>query len=241
MRNVAVALIIIAGVLIAAYYLSPHFSERSQLNPLGEYYLKNSYLPEDSARAPEVVTAILWDYRGLDTYFETAVLFLAIISAVSVFRSAKLPFPASNLGFTGIVKTGAKLIAFITFVAAGSIAFHGHLTPGGGFQGGSILAGASILVIVAFSKKALERNGLDKSRALALRTLGLGIIIAFAFYPLLRGFHFMQNQPVYPAELFNMLVSGSISAYNLAEFLAVGAGFTIIFLLLSSPERGWKG
>jgi len=48
----------------------------------------------------------------------------------------------------------------------------------------------------------------------------------------------MQNLPVYPKELYGMLVSGSLSLFNMAEFLAVGAGFTIIFLLLSNPEGG---
>ncbi|ASJ07661.1 sodium:proton antiporter [Thermococcus pacificus] len=225
--------------LSAAYLLQSHVEDIVGVGTLGEFYLENSYLGERSAGSPEVVTSILWDYRGIDTYFETAVLFLAIISAVSVFRSFKGREFRGD-GFTEIVKMGVKLVAFTTFVASASVAFHGHITPGGGFQGGSMLAVSALLIIAGFSKKALERNGITKTRALGIRTLGLLIIVCVAVYPLLRGFHFMQNLPVYPAKVGELLVSGSLLPYNLAEFLAVGAGFTIIFLLLANPEEGWQ-
>jgi len=221
-------------IICLAYFLRSLFTSTPEISSLGKFYLQNSYLGERSAGSPEVVTSILWDYRGLDTYFETAVLFLAIISAVSVFRN--MEHREVGDGFTGITKTGIKLVAFVTFVTSASVAFHGHLTPGGGFQGGSILAAVSLLVIAGFSKGALEGNGITKDRALAIRTLGLAIITAVAFYPLLEGFNFMQNLPVYPVRIRGLLISGSLLPYNVAEFLAVGAGFTIIFLLLSLPE-----
>jgi len=229
--------IILLAVLAGAYYLSSYLAPRAELNALGEFYLRNSYFGEHSAGSPEVVTAILWDYRGLDTYFETAVLFMAIISAVSIFRN----IPSVSFhprGFTNITKTGVKIVGLITFVAAATTAFHGHITPGGGFQGGSMLAVVPLLVIVGFSKKALEKAGLNKERALVIRTIGLLTIALAAFYPLLAGGRFMQNLSIYPKELYGMLVSGSLSLFNMAEFLAVGAGFTIIFLLLSNPEGG---
>lgn len=237
MRKVITLSIIMLAVIAGAYYLSPHLPPKTELNALGEFYIRNSYFGEHSAGSPEVITAILWDYRGLDTYFETAVLFMAIIGAVSIFRN----MPSVSFhprGFTDITRTGVKIVGLITFVAAATTAFHGHITPGGGFQGGSMLAVVPLLVIVAFSKKALEKAGLTKERALVIRTIGLLTIAIVAFYPLLAGGYFMQNLPVYPKELHGMLVSGSLSLFNMAEFLAVGAGFTIIFLLLSNPEGG---
>ncbi|HDZ36087.1 MAG TPA: sodium:proton antiporter [Thermococcus sp.] len=237
MKKLITLSIILLAVLAGAYYLSSYLAPRAELNALGEFYLRNSYFGEHSAGSPEVVTAILWDYRGLDTYFETAVLFMAIISAVSIFRN----IPSVSFhprGFTNITKTGVKIVGLITFVAAATTAFHGHITPGGGFQGGSMLAVVPLLVIVGFSKKALEKAGLNKERALVIRTIGLLTIALAAFYPLLAGGRFMQNLSIYPKELYGMLVSGSLSLFNMAEFLAVGAGFTIIFLLLSNPEGG---
>lgn len=237
MKKLITLSIILLAVLAGAYYLSSYLAPRAELNALGEFYLRNSYFGEHSAGSPEVVTAILWDYRGLDTYFETAVLFMAIISAVSIFRN----MPSVSFhprGFTNITKTGVKIVGLITFVAAATTAFHGHITPGGGFQGGSMLAVVPLLVIVGFSKKALEKAGLNKERALVIRTIGLLTIALAAFYPLLAGGRFMQNLSIYPKELYGMLVSGSLSLFNMAEFLAVGAGFTIIFLLLSNPEGG---
>jgi len=229
--------IILLSVLAGAYYLSSYLTPKIELNALGEFYIRNSYFGEYSSGSPEVVTAILWDYRGLDTYFETAVLFMAIISAVSIFRS--MPNVSFHpRGFTNITKTGVKIVGLVTFVAAATTAFHGHITPGGGFQGGSMLAVVPLLVIVGFSKKTLEKNGFNKERALVIRTIGLLTIALVAFYPAFIGKYFMQNLPIYPKEIYGMLASGSLSLFNMAEFLAVGAGFTIIFLLLSNPEGG---
>ncbi|NJE47961.1 sodium:proton antiporter, partial [Thermococcus sp. GR7] len=109
-------------------------------------------------RSPEVVTSILWDYRGIDTLFETAVFFLAIIGSLTVFRLTKeqekevkteptqvepLPLP---------IRTVTKVIVAMILAVSASIALHGHLTPGGGFQGGSALAVAPLLIIAAYSK-----------------------------------------------------------------------------------------
>ena len=121
-----------------------------------------------------------------------------------------------------------------------SIALHGHLTPGGGFQGGSALAVAPLLIIAAYSKYALEESGLDKTRALILRSIGLLGIALVALVPLLNDGFIMQNQPVFPAELGGQLVGGSLIYYNFFEFLAVGAGFTAVFLLLAIPESVFK-
>ncbi|NJE47820.1 sodium:proton antiporter, partial [Thermococcus sp. GR7] len=46
--------------------------------------------------------------------------------------------------------------------------------------------------------------------------------------------------PVFPAEINGQLIGGSLIYYNFFEFLAVGAGFTAVFLLLAIPESIFK-
>ncbi|NJE08806.1 sodium:proton antiporter [Thermococcus sp. M39] len=247
MRKLIPLALILAIIFIGAYIITPKLTPQIQVRPLGEFYLENSYFGGYSAKSPEVVTAILWDYRGVDTLFETSVFFLAIIGSLTLFRlnkkqekEAKQKTEEFSGGLTLVIKSVTKIIVAMILAVSASIALHGHLTPGGGFQGGSALAVAPLLIIAAYSKYALEDHGLDKTRALILRSIGLLGIALVALVPLLNGGFIMQNQPIFPAEVGRQLVSGSLIYYNFFEFLAVGAGFTAVFLLLAIPESVFK-
>lgn len=247
MKKLIPLIIILLTIFGLAHYIAPKLPPQTELRPLGEFYLKNSYFGEYSAKSPEVVTSILWDYRGVDTLFETSVFFLAIIGSLTLFRLnkkqeewAKQKPKEFTGGLTLVIKSVTKIIVAMILAVSASIALHGHLTPGGGFQGGSALAVAPLLIIAAYSKYALEEHGLDKTRALILRSIGLLGIALTALIPLLTGGFIMQNQPIFPAEIGGQLVGGSLIYYNLFEFLAVGAGFTAVFLLLAIPEKVFK-
>ncbi len=246
MRRAAIGAIILIGiVLIAGYFLSTasFLPMQSGVRPLGKFYLQNSMFGNYSARSPEGVTSILWDYRGLDTLYETTVFFLAIIGSLTLFRLTRKEEKEVKSekirvkGLSEIVRTVTKVIAAMILAVSASIALHGHLTPGGGFQGGSALAVVPLLIIAAFSKYALEGHGLDKLRAIIIRTCGLLGILILVLIPFFMGYYLMQNQPVFPAWIAGQLTSGTLVFYNFFEFLAVGAGFTAVFLLLSIPEK----
>ncbi len=248
------------------------------IRPLGSFYLyfmaNNNVViqeiypsitrPSDFwAASTEGVTAILWDYRGLDTLFETSVFFFAIIGSVSVFRyylsspgEKKKKKPDNDVTSTRVNDQGLSLIVklitrvnFVVIIAvSASIAFHGQLTPGGGFQGGAALAVAPLLAIAALSRYFVEDVGLKKNTMLTIRTLGLLIIGLLALTPLIMGLaggnpYIMENQPKswamfigFPSFGLGVLL-GSLAFYNMAELLAVGAGFTVVFLLLTLPEE----
>ncbi len=247
MRKLLPLALILAIIFIGAYLITPKLTPQTDVRPLGKFYLENSYFGDYSAKSPEVVTSILWDYRGVDTLFETSVFFLAIIGSLTLFRlnkkqekEAKQKTEEFSGGLTLVIKSVTKIIVAMILAVSASIALHGHLTPGGGFQGGSALAVAPLLIIAAYSKYALEEHGLDKTRALILRSIGLLGIALVALVPLLSGGYIMQNQPIFPAEIGGQLVSGSLIYYNFFEFLAVGAGFTAVFLLLAIPESVFR-
>jgi hypothetical protein len=96
-------------------------------------------MPEETVYSPESVTSIVWDFRGLDTLFETMVFYLAIIGSIALARGYKLfmtrDIDWEKLGLSPIVKTVTRLTAPLIVVVAISIALHGHLTPGGGVPG----------------------------------------------------------------------------------------------------------
>lgn len=220
------------------------------------YTTLNSQYPAFTAMSPEAVTAIVWDYRGLDTLFETAVFFLAIVGALALMRGISLKTVLDNTsnknnegGLSLICKTAARLLTPLIIAVSASIALHGHLTPGGGFQGGSAAAVAPLLILVIFSVYFLLSKGISEKPMLVLRTVGLlGIYLtalAAVFIGLLTGLnaYVFQNQPKsgapigLPAQISGVLISGSLFFFNVFEYLAVAGGFTLVFILLSVPEE----
>jgi len=226
---------------------------------LASWYLfttLNPQYPVFTAMSPEAVTAIVWDYRGLDTLFETAVFFLAIIGALALMRGISLKTALNNSsnkvgngGLSLICKTAARLLTPLIIAVSASIALHGHLTPGGGFQGGSAAAVAPLLVLVIFSVYFLLSKGVSEKSMLVLRTVGLVGIYLTALAAILIGLftglnaYVFQNQPKLdapaglPAQISGALISGSLFFFNVFEYLAVAGGFTLVFILLSIPEE----
>ncbi|NQT18078.1 MAG: MnhB domain-containing protein, partial [Planctomycetes bacterium] len=54
---------------------------------------------------------------------------------------------------TPIVKTITRLILGFIVVFSASVILYGHITPGGGFAGGSMLACGFVLLLLAFGKE----------------------------------------------------------------------------------------
>jgi multicomponent Na+:H+ antiporter subunit B len=107
-----------------------------------------------NARAPEavgaanIVTSVVLAYRAIDTLGELAILFAAATAAgllLSVFPGDARQDP--DAGF--ILRHASDLLFPLLLVVGLFIIVHGHLTPGGGFQGGVILAAAFFLPLLA--------------------------------------------------------------------------------------------
>lgn len=248
--SLAMAVTIIALITTVGGGLGPLFND---VRPLAYAYLRTIFNPLNinfTAMSPEGVTSIVWDYRGVDTLFETAVFYLAIIGSVAIYRgvSEKYRGRGGDLGLSKIVKVVTKILIPINIAIAASIALHGHLTPGGGFQAGAAMAVIPMVLIVVFSRYFLLELGITKDVALVLRSVGLIGIALTVFAPVIAGVlngvnaYLMQNQakvnaPIsLPAYVGNVLISGSLILFNSAEFLAVTFGFSIVFILLAIEE-----
>ncbi|OYT40799.1 MAG: sodium:proton antiporter [Desulfurococcales archaeon ex4484_58] len=249
MKRILTILLIFVLIIVGAYIatildINP---PQKKVRPLGRLYLFESYYGKYSAKSPEVVTSIVWDYRGLDTIFEVTVFFLAIMGGLTIFRIEKrekekikdLKIKYSG-GLTIIVKIVTKLLTVMIVAVSASIALHGHLTPGGGFQGGTALAIAPLLILVAYSREVLEKHGLTYIKAVLIRSVSLLCILVIVFLPFIHGYYLLQNQPFYPVKVFGQLISGSLFFYNFFDYIAIGMGFTAIFLYLSIPEKIYR-
>ncbi len=224
---------------------------------LGEFILYNTFNIFNRrwwAGSPEAVTATLWDYRGIDTVFETTVLYAAIAGCVAlgyVRQAPKKGGRGGGEGLTVVVKAASKILFALILITSLNVALHGYVTPGGGFAGGSTFAIAPLLVIAAYSTRKILSLGFRFVRAAALRSLGLVVLGLVVLAPLLYYGFVLQNQakpgtgfPGYPAFLGPLFLGGSLLYLNLAEFLIVGMEFVlafIVFYLIDAVEAKWGG
>ena len=93
------------------------------------------------------VTNIVLGYRAFDTLGEVTVLFIAALGVSLLLGSSENFAKRSKSGF--ILKVGSKIILPIVIIVGVYIITHGHLSPGGGFQGGAMIAAALLLMAIS--------------------------------------------------------------------------------------------
>jgi len=134
-------------------------------------------------------------------------------------------------GMTVIVKKTTQLIAGIIFLYGIYIVLHGHLTPGGGFAGGIILAGSFILLILAYGSDFLNLVR-EESGSTIYENLAILIFLFLALSGLLAGAKvFFANWLPHgtPGELVS---AGFLPLYNIFVGIEVAASILTIFLAL---------
>ena len=93
------------------------------------------------------VTNIVLGYRAFDTLGEVTVLFISALGVSIIISNSNGFMTRSKSGF--ILRTGSKMILPIILIVAIYVITHGHLTPGGGFQGGAMIAAAMLLMALS--------------------------------------------------------------------------------------------
>ncbi|MEO0026143.1 MAG: MnhB domain-containing protein [candidate division WOR-3 bacterium] len=139
-------------------------------------------------------------------------------------------------GMSLIVQVMTGLLAGILLLYGGYIILHGHLTPGGGFAGGVLVAAALILVSLAFGAvEQVERRGYILSSIFESSggVLFLGLALAGYF----AADYFFRNAGLfYIGRPLELVSGGIIPLANIAIGLKVGAGLFAIFLALGASR-----
>ncbi len=168
-------LLILVGFALMILPLLREIRPATELSPLAQKYVQDG--PTELGAA-NLVTAVVVTYRGLDTLGEVAVLFIATAGIGFLLRrkEKKLGFspkrPASE-----ILQTGTDFLIPLIFLFGVYIFAHGHLTPGGGFQGGVIIASGILLLFLANSATRLNHTVLHFVESLSgAFYVGLGIL-----------------------------------------------------------------
>lgn len=127
-----------------------------------------------------IVTSIVLDYRSFDTLGEVTVLFISALGVALVLntkgRRIKLGYKPNFM-----LRVGSKALFGIILMLGFFVSTHGHLTPGGGFPGGSIIAIAFLLLYISDENYRVKINrfkileGLAGSAYVVVGLLGLVI------------------------------------------------------------------
>jgi multicomponent Na+:H+ antiporter subunit B len=195
------------------------------------YVVNSLVIPE--RHVTNAVTAVNFDIRALDTLGEEFIMFTAVVGVFLLLRRLKdeagdesktrsevIPPSSDATSALGLMLVG-PLSAFGVYIIV-----HGQLTPGGGFQGGTILAAAPLLVYLAGSferfKAVVGHHSFEIGEAIGAASYALlGVATMFA------GAAFLEN--ILPlGKVGSVLSGGMIPIIDAAVGLEVAGGFIVL-------------
>ena len=141
------------GLAVFFFQLIRSYDGKESLNETVSHYAEHG---AEEVGAANLVTAIVVTYRGLDTLGEVTILFLTA-AIVALLLKTKVNNPGRKIRKTGEILETASMLLFPLVMTLGVYVFiNGHLTPGGGFQGGAILASGLVLLLLANPLKNVQ-------------------------------------------------------------------------------------
>ena len=142
---------------------------------------------------------------------------------------------------TLIVKNISHLMIPSIFLLGVYVVAHGHLTPGGGFAGGVLIAGSFVLAVLAYGSEE-ARSQAKKWRASLGESIGIFLFWFLAILGLVEGSGFFYNMLAKrdPGRLGHLFSAGIIPLCNVAIGIEVAAALFAIFITLAILKVGEK-
>ena len=224
MRRI-ISLIILAVIAVGFIVALSQIPFGKDKIDVANYYIKKGI---EETGAVNIVTSVVLNYRGFDTLGEVTILFVAAIGLGTVlFVEKKVKEIASKSEDRSkraslILRTGSRLLFPLILLFGAYIFVHGHLTPGGGFQGGAVIASGFLLMYLAF-----PRQSIDKKSFSVVESLGGLIFVGIGLLGLVFSGYFLTN--FLPKGIPNTIFSaGIIPIIYIAVGLKIGFELTSI-------------
>jgi multicomponent Na+:H+ antiporter subunit B len=191
--------------------------------------------------AANIVTSVVLAYRGIDTMGELAILFAAATAVGLVLgrahgvltgASGEPDHTTQRVGGGFILQAGADLLFPLLLAVGFYIILHGHLTPGGGFQGGVVLAAAFVLPVLARPEQVPSHTAMAWVEGLAGMAFIVTGLAALAFD------HAFLTPLLGVGQLGALVSSGTLPILYLAVGLKVGAELASLLLRFTEEEGG---
>jgi multicomponent Na+:H+ antiporter subunit B len=215
---------VVAAVLVWGLTGLPDFGHYR-----GPYGLVLNGVAVHERHMTNVVAAVVFDYRGVDTLGEELILFAAVMGVALLLRERREDDAA---GIVDAVRSealrtvGILAVPVVVLLGLYTIA-HGYLTPGGGFQGGVVAATGLLLVYLAAEWRAFRHaaphivvESVESGGAAGYTVVGLAMLVA--------GGAFLEN--LLPLGTFGRLDStGEIAILNWCAGAEVTAAFVLLY------------
>ncbi|HBJ61285.1 MAG TPA: hypothetical protein DDY76_06080 [Opitutae bacterium] len=240
-----VPVVAVGGLLLFAAQDFPEWGDPASpasTSPVSSHFIQSTGVDTE---VPNMVTAVLADYRGFDTMFETVVVFIAGMAVLAILKSSGRRKGKREHEVEAepdlIVTNTVRLIVPVIQIFAFYVLAHGHVSPGGGFQGGVVMGASFILVALAWDLEvALARFSAEK--CILVAALGIVLYGGIGFLSMLLGGEFLDY-----AELEKVLpVSREMARYHAMLGVEIGVGFTVTAIMFAlyanlSTEGRLKG
>lgn len=233
-RAIALLLTLAVGTLFASLLVG--YVPDSELNQTARYYAERTAADIGAAN---IVTAIIVTYRGLDTLGEVTVLFIsaAIVGLVLAQGRAASNAPPQQprAPVSELLSTGSRVLTPLILLLGVYVFVNGHLTPGGGFQGGAIVASGMLLVLLADPLKHFSHRLIAVLESLSgLLFVGIGVL------GILLAGGFLDNRLLPIGQLGELFSAGVIPIIYSLIGLKVGAEFSSMLASLSETDATTK-
>jgi len=201
----------------------------------GPYGMLLNRVGADQTHATNIVAAVTFDYRGFDTLGEEFILFAAATGVALLLRAQREEEerPARDEALDRRPPQDSDAVRELCLgLVAPSVLFgiymalHGHLTPGGGFQGGVLLATSPLLMYLGGEYSGFRRLSPETLIESAEGT-GAGAYVLTGLIGLWSAAAFLENflKRGVSSELWS---SGIILLLNLVVALGVSAGLVLL-------------
>ncbi len=221
--------ILLIGLVYFFINLIMEYNGNNSLNFTAAYYAENS---AEDVGAANIVSAVVVTYRGLDTLGEVTILFLSA-AVISFFLKNQNNSSNRNIRESSeLLNSASSILISIIFLFGVYVFLNGHLTPGGGFQGGAIIASGVVLLLITKPNKKvniLVFTIIESISGFAYVGIGVfGIILAGGF---------LDNRILPLGEFGTLLSAGMIPVINILIGLKVGAEFSGILIKFQQSQE----
>jgi multicomponent Na+:H+ antiporter subunit B len=181
--SIILLVVVVVGLGLALASI-PFGAPKTQV---GGHYIANG---REDTGAANIVTSVVVGYRAFDTLGEITVLFVAAVGLGAVLaagvrtKEREAVEPASL-----VLTTGCRFLCPLMLLVGAYVFIHGHVTPGGGFQGGAVVASAFLLVYLGCRGRRVGRVSSTVAESLS----GLVFVVIGLLGLTLGGGYFLAN------------------------------------------------
>ncbi|MFD7336020.1 MnhB domain-containing protein [Streptomyces violascens] len=213
----------VAALLVAGYARLPHFG--GAVHPYGDRAVAAAL----ARHTANVISSVNFDLRAFDTLGEETILFGAVLGTVVLLRQTRdeREVPPAPAEVAPPVRRYALIMLPVALLSGLYVVAHGQLSPGGGFQGGVVVATALHLLYIGADYRALE-----KIRPVGMYEVGdaagEAAYLVLGVAGLLGGSAFLANT-LLPYGTFNTLASGgTVPLLNAAVGMEVACAVVVL-------------